>query len=237
MDSLTDILQGTFLLVDKPLEWTSFDVVNKIRHTIRSSYGIRKIKVGHAGTLDPLATGLLIICTGRMTKQIENFQGLDKSYEGELILGATTPTYDGEMEIDQTFPVDHIEMDDIYQAARSFVGEITQVPPSFSAIKKDGVPLYKLARAGKDVKPKSRQVVVHEFKITEVSMPSVAFEVQCSKGTYIRSLVNDMGRKLSSGAYLSRLRRTAIGNYEVKDAWKIEELVEAIKRSAHEYSG
>jgi tRNA pseudouridine55 synthase len=236
MDSLTDILQGTSLLVDKPLEWTSFDVVNKIRHTIRSSYGIRKIKVGHAGTLDPLATGLLIICTGRMTKQIENFQGLDKSYEGELILGATTPTYDGEMEIDETFPVDHIGLDDIYQAAQSFVGEITQIPPIYSALKKDGVPLYKLARAGKDIKPKARQVVIYEFNITSVAMPSVAFEVKCSKGTYIRSLANDLGRKLSSGAYLSRLRRSAIGKYTVKDAWEIDELVEAIKRSAHEYS-
>ncbi len=236
MDSLTDILQGTCLLVDKPLEWTSFDAVNKIRYTIRTSYGIKKIKVGHAGTLDPLATGLLIICTGRMTKQIENFQGLDKSYEGELILGATTPTYDAEMEIDQTYPVDHIGMDDIHQAAQSFVGEITQVPPIYSAIKKDGVPLYKLARAGKDIKPKARQVVIHEFNITSVAMPSVAFEVKCSKGTYIRSLANDLGRKLSSGAYLSRLRRTAIGKYTVKDAWEIDELVEAIKRSAHEYS-
>ncbi len=236
MDSLTDILQGTYLLVDKPLDWTSFDAVNKIRYTIRNSYGIKKIKVGHAGTLDPLATGLLIICTGRMTKQIENFQGLDKSYEGQLILGATTPTYDGEMEIDETFPVDHIGIDDIYQAAQSFVGEITQIPPIYSAIKKDGVPLYKLARAGKDIKPKARQVVIHEFNITSVAMPSVAFEVKCSKGTYIRSLANDLGRKLSSGAYLSRLRRTAIGNYTVKDAWEIDELVEAIKRSAHEYS-
>ncbi len=236
MDSLTDILQGTCLLVDKPLEWTSFDAVNKIRYTIRNSYGIKKIKVGHAGTLDPLATGLLIICTGRMTKQIENFQGLDKSYEGELILGATTPTYDAEMEIDQTYPVDHIGMDDIHQAAQSFVGEITQIPPIYSAIKKDGVPLYKLARAGKDIKPKARQVVIHEFKITSVAMPSVAFEVKCSKGTYIRSLANDLGRKLSSGAFLSRLRRTAIGKYTVKDAWEIDELVEAIKRSAHEYS-
>jgi len=236
MDSLTDILQGTCLLVDKPLGWTSFDAVNKIRYTIRNSYGIKKIKVGHAGTLDPLATGLLIICTGRMTKQIENFQGLDKSYEGELVLGATTPTYDGEMEIDETFPVDHLGLDDIYQAAQSFVGEITQVPPIYSAIKKDGVPLYRLARAGKDIKPKARQVVIHEFNITSVAMPSVAFVVKCSKGTYIRSLANDLGRKLSSGAYLSRLRRSAIGQYTVKDAWEIDKLVEAIKRTAHEYS-
>ncbi|MDH3651646.1 MAG: tRNA pseudouridine(55) synthase TruB [Saprospiraceae bacterium] len=236
MDDLKNIIAGTCLLVNKPLEWTSFDVVNKVRHTIRSSYDLKKIKVGHAGTLDPLATGLLILCTGKMTKQIDSYQGQDKIYMGEMHLGATTPSYDRELDVDNTYPIDHISELDIYQTATCFVGEIEQIPPAFSAIKKDGIPLYKLARAGKKVRPQPRKVQVHQLDITKIELPIVSFTVRCSKGTYIRSLAHDFGKRLGSGAYLSKLCRTAIGSHVLEDAWNLDELIDAIKNSAHEYS-
>ena len=229
MQQLNDLLEGKILLVDKPLEWTSFDVVNKIRGTIRHTFNIKKIKVGHAGTLDPLATGLLIICVGKMTKQIDGFQGLDKRYEGVLKLGATTPTYDGEAEEDAQYATDHIDEQMILQAANSFIGDIDQTPPMYSAIKKDGVRLYKLARKNQHIELEPRRVRINDLSIKQVDMPMVFFSVSCSKGTYIRSLAYDLGKLLQSGAYLTALRRTHIGTFDVRDAWQLQELIEQIK--------
>ncbi len=227
--SLDDLTTAKVLLVDKPLGWTSFDVVNKIRSTIKQTFHIRKIKVGHAGTLDPLATGLLIICTGKMTKEITRFQGLDKTYVGTLKLGATTPTYDAEVSEDVFYPTSHIDDDMIYKAAASLTGDISQVPPMFSAIKKDGKRLYKLARQQRKVHIDPRPVHVSSFNIESIQMPFVSFTICCSKGTYIRSLAYDLGIKLSSGAYLTALRRTKIGNHDVGKAWQVAELVAQIR--------
>ncbi|NND05380.1 MAG: tRNA pseudouridine(55) synthase TruB [Saprospiraceae bacterium] len=230
MWSLQDLKEGKVLLVDKPLEWTSFDVVNKIRATIRHTFAIKKIKVGHAGTLDPLATGLLIVCVGKATKQIVDFQGLDKRYEGVLKLGATTPTYDAEAEEDAQYALAHINNDMIVEASKSFIGETDQVPPIYSAIKKNGVRLYKLARKNQDIAIEPRRVQIHALAIEHIDMPHVSFSVVCSRGTYIRSLAYDLGRKLHSGAYLNALRRTHIGRFDVVDAWQVEELVQQIKQ-------
>ncbi|MEN0050536.1 MAG: tRNA pseudouridine(55) synthase TruB [Bacteroidota bacterium] len=217
------------LLVDKPKEWTSFDVVNKLRSTIRKKLGIKKIKVGHAGTLDPMATGLLIICTGKFTKQLSEYQGMPKEYTGTLHLGATTPSYDAETAIDAQFPTDHITYELLEQARQQFLGDIEQKPPIFSAIKVDGQPLYKKARKGESVEIKSRPVKIYDFDLLSKDLPNIDFEVKCSKGTYIRSLAYDFGKAVESGAYLTGLRRTKIGEYDVKDAWSLEELVEKIK--------
>ena len=230
MWSLQDLKEGKVLLVDKPREWTSFDVVNKIRATIRHTFEVKKIKVGHAGTLDPLATGLLIVCVGKATKQIADFQGLDKRYEGELKLGATTPTFDAEADEDAQFPIAHINDDMIVQAGKSFLGEIDQVPPIYSAIKKDGVRLYKLARKNQQIVIEPRRIKILELAIERIDMPLVSFSVVCSKGTYIRSLAYDLGRTLHSGAYLTALRRTHIGRFDVEEAWQLEELVQQIKQ-------
>ena len=220
-----DFKSGQLLLIDKPLDWTSFQVVNKLRWAIRKSFGIKKLKVGHAGTLDPLATGLLIICTGKFTKKIESYQAQHKTYTGTIVLGATRPSYDMETEIDQTFPVDHISQELIEQVRTSFVGEIEQFPPVFSALKKDGKKLYEYARAGEQVEIKPRKITIHDFQITAVNGNEVAFKVNCSKGTYIRSLAHDFGKALQSGAYLSELRRTKIGDYAVNDALSIEDFI------------
>lgn len=225
-----DFRKGEVLLVNKPREWTSFDVVNKLRYKIKKQTGIKKIKVGHAGTLDPLATGLLIICTGKKTKQINEYQGLPKTYTGSIYLGATTPSYDAEMEIDQRFPTEHIDTELLHATKQQFLGIIDQVPPIFSAIKVDGQPLYKKARKGKEVEIKSRQVQIFDFQLTDIRLPEVDFRVECSKGTYIRSLAYDFGKALNSGAYLSGLCRTAIGKYRLEDAWDLNELVETIDR-------
>lgn len=214
--------EGQILLFDKPLNWTSFQLVNKARWLIRKSCNIKKIKVGHAGTLDPLATGLLVICTGKFTKRIEQFQGQEKEYTGTFTLGATTPSYDMETEVDETFPVDHISENNITNVTFDFIGEIEQVPPVFSALKKDGKRLYEYARNGEDVEVKSRKVTITEFEITEIKFPEVDFRVVCSKGTYIRSLANDFGKALGSGAYLSALRRTRIGDFKVEDSMDLE---------------
>ncbi len=213
-----DYKTGQVLLIDKPLHWTSFQVVNKIRWYIRQKFHIKKIKVGHAGTLDPLATGLLILCTGKFTKQIETYQAQTKEYTGEITLGATTPSYDLETEINKTFPIEHITDKVIYETAKKFVGEINQKPPIFSAIKKDGKKLYELARKGETTEIKSRKITIKVFEITNITLPKVSFRVVCSKGTYIRSLAFDFGKALKSGGYLSELRRTKIGNFNVENA-------------------
>jgi tRNA pseudouridine55 synthase len=217
-----DYLAGQVLLIDKPLNWTSFHAVNKLRWEIRQAFNIKKIKVGHAGTLDPLATGLLIICTGKMTKQINTFQGQEKEYTGTFVLGSTTPSYDLETEIDNTFSTNHITEDLIYKATTQFIGDIAQFPPIFSALKKDGKRLYEFARAGETVEIKSRTVHISEFEITKIENNNIHFRVVCSKGTYIRSLAFDFGKALSSGAHLSSLRRTRIGDFNISEAISIE---------------
>ncbi|WP_400076227.1 tRNA pseudouridine(55) synthase TruB [Winogradskyella sp. R77965] len=221
-----DYQSGQVLLIDKPLQWTSFQAVNKLRWAIRQAFSIRKIKVGHAGTLDPLATGLLVICTGKMTKQISTFQGQEKEYTGTFTLGSTTPSFDLETEINQTFPTEHISEDLIHKTTTQFIGKIEQFPPVFSAIKKDGKRLYEFARAGEEVEIKSRQVEISEFEITQISNLELNFSVVCSKGTYIRSLANDFGKALNSGAHLSKLRRTRIGDFRVEDALTPEAFIE-----------
>ncbi len=213
--------EGQILLFDKPLGWTSFQLVNKVRWLIRQSCKIKKIKVGHAGTLDPLASGLLIICTGKFTKRIEELQGQEKEYTGTFTLGGTTPSYDLETEIDQNFEIEHISEENIHAATNEFMGEISQIPPVFSALKKDGKRLYEYARNGEDVEIPSRKVTVSAFEITNVEMPKVEFRVACSKGTYIRSLAHDIGKALNSGAHLSALRRTKIGTFNVDDSLDI----------------
>jgi len=217
-----DFKEGQIQLFDKPLGWTSFQVVNKVRWLIRKSCNIKKIKVGHAGTLDPLASGLLIICTGKFTKKIDELQGQEKEYTGTFILGATTPSFDMETAINKTFETSHISEEDIHGAGLEFIGEIDQVPPVYSALKKDGKRLYEYARSGEEINIPSRKTTITEFEITEIRFPEVDFRVVCSKGTYIRSLANDFGMSLGTGAYLSSLRRTKIGGFLVEDALDIE---------------
>lgn len=226
MQTEDDFKNGQVLLIDKPLTWTSFQVVNKLRWSIRQAFNIKKIKVGHAGTLDPLATGLLVICTGKMTKQINTFQGQEKEYTGTFVLGGTTPSFDLETEVNKTFPTEHITDDLIHATTQQFIGKIDQFPPVFSAIKKDGKRLYEFARAGEDVEIKSRQVEITEFEITQISNLELHFRVVCSKGTYIRSLAHDFGKALNSGAHLSALRRTRIGDFKVEDALTPETFIE-----------
>ena len=217
-----DYQAGQVLLIDKPLHWTSFQAVNKLRWEIRQAFNIKKIKVGHAGTLDPLATGLLVICTGKMTKQIDTFQGQIKEYTGTIVLGATTPSYDLETE---TFDTSHITEDLIHETTKQFTGEINQYPPIFSAIKKEGKRLYEFARAGESVEIKSRKITIESFEITQINDRFLDFKVVCSKGTYIRSLAHDFGKALHSGAHLSALRRTKIGDFNVNNAVSIEEFI------------
>tara|TARA_R110000850_G_scaffold190308_2_gene316167 strand:+ start:7125 stop:7835 length:711 start_codon:yes stop_codon:yes gene_type:complete len=214
--------QGQILLIDKPLNWTSFQVVNKVRWLIRKQFKLTKIKVGHAGTLDPLASGLLIICTGKFTKQIDTYQGQEKEYTGTFTLGATTPSFDLETEINERFDISNISEEKIQAATHQFIGEIQQQPPVFSALKKDGKRLYEFARSGEDVEVAFRTVHISAFEITRIALPEVDFRVQCSKGTYIRSLAHDFGKALENGAHLSALRRTRIGSFSVEDAISIE---------------
>jgi tRNA pseudouridine55 synthase len=223
-----DFQSGQVLLIDKPLTWTSFQAVNKLRWEIRQAFNIKKIKVGHAGTLDPLATGLLIICTGKMTKQINTFQGQDKEYTGTFVLGSTTPSYDLESEIDKKFPTEHISEALIHSATKQFIGEIDQFPPVFSALKKDGKRLYEYARAGEAVEIASRKVSISVFEITKINGLEVEFRVVCSKGTYSRSLAHDFGKALNSGAHLSVLRRTKIGDFDVKNAVSPEDFINSL---------
>jgi tRNA pseudouridine55 synthase len=225
MKTAQDYLDGQLVLIDKPLEWTSFQVVNKLRWHIRQAFNLKKIKVGHAGTLDPLATGLLVICTGKMTKQIDTFQGQIKTYTGTFVLGSTTPSYDLETTIDKEFPTSHITTELIHETTGQFIGEIDQYPPVFSALKKEGKRLYEFARAGESVKINSRKVTIKEFKITNIEGLKIDFSVTCSKGTYIRSLAYDFGKALNSGAHLSVLRRTKIGDFSVENAISIDAFI------------
>ncbi|RXJ52168.1 tRNA pseudouridine(55) synthase TruB [Gelidibacter gilvus] len=228
MIKVEDFQEGKVLLIDKPLHWTSFQVVNKLRWEIRRTFKIKKIKVGHAGTLDPLATGLLVICTGKMTKNIDSFQAQIKEYTGTFVLGSSTPSYDLETEIDHTYLTEHLTEELIRNATQQFIGEIAQFPPVFSALKKDGKRLYEFARAGEAVDIPSRQVHISEFEITRINNLEVEFRVICSKGTYIRSLANDFGKALNSGAHLSALRRTKIGDFDVENAVSVEEFIKAL---------
>ncbi|MDT0620145.1 tRNA pseudouridine(55) synthase TruB [Croceitalea vernalis] len=213
-----DFLNGQTLLIDKPLGWSSFQAVNALKWAIRKKFHLKKIKIGHAGTLDPLATGLLIICTGKFTKQIPELQGQIKEYTGTFTLGGTTPSYDLETEVNQEFSIDHLTSDIIHKTTSKFIGEIDQKPPIFSALKKDGKRLYEFARKGVEVEIKKRKVTISEFEITAIDLPKVRFRVVCSKGTYIRSLANDFGKALNSGAHLSELKRTKIGDFDVNKA-------------------
>ena len=219
--SSEEYLSGQLLLIDKPLGWTSFDLVKKVKNLIRTKYNLKKIKVGHAGTLDPLATGLLIVCTGKFTKKIAAIQKQDKVYTGEITLGSTTPSYDLETEIDARYETSHITKGIIQNTALSFTGEIDQKPPIFSALKKGGERLYKKARRGESVEIEARKVSVHSFEVTAIEMPKISFEIICSKGTYIRSIAHDFGAALASGSHLSKLCRTAIGNYKLQDALSV----------------
>jgi tRNA pseudouridine55 synthase len=218
--------EGELLLVNKPYQWTSFDIVGKIRNAFKPL----KLKVGHAGTLDPLATGLLIVCTGKMTKQIDTFQAEEKEYTGTMTLGATTPSYDMETEVDATFDTTHLTEQDLHDACGQFMGDIQQYPPAHSAIKINGERLYEKARRGEEVELRARAVTIKAFELTRIELPEVDFRVVCSKGTYIRSLVNDFGQAVNSGAYLSKLRRTRSGNFRIEDAWEVMELVGIIRQ-------
>ena len=226
---LETLRKGKVLLIDKPLDWTSFDIVNKIRYAILKQYNLKKIKVGHAGTLDPLATGLLIVCVGKATKTIHQFQNLDKEYTGKFYIGATTPSYDLETQVDQIFDTEHITEEQILKTAEEFTGKMMQVPPVFSAIKKNGKKLYEHARKGQEVEIAPREVQIKEFEILSINLPEVSFRVKVSKGTYIRSLAYDFGKALGSGAYLSELRRTKTGDFSVKDAITIDEFIEELQ--------
>lgn len=224
MSFLDKYNNGQTLLVDKDLDWTSFDVVKKIKNIIKCK------KVGHAGTLDPLATGLLIICTGKNTKKINDLQNQDKVYTGEFILGKSTPSHDFETEFNSQKDIKNISSDRIEEVSKRFVGEQLQRPPKFSAVKVNGKRAYEYARDNEDVKIKEKNINIYEFKITEYNLPNISFKISCTKGTYIRSIARDFGEKLGCGAVLSKLRRTEIGNYDVKDAFKVNDLADKLKR-------
>lgn len=226
---------GEVLLIDKPYTWSSFQAVNKLKYVIKNHHslivdGVKvKPKIGHAGTLDPLATGLLIVCTGKKTKTINDLMDMEKEYTGTFLLGATTPCYDLEKEVDKIFPTEHITLDAIQQAAKNFTGIQQQVPPIFSAVMINGIRAYEMARAGQEVEMKSREIEIKEFEITSVNMPNVSFRIVCSKGTYIRSIARDFGLALNSGAHLTVLRRTRIGNFKIEDAVTPQEFAEKLK--------
>lgn len=225
-----DFAAGELLLINKPYKWTSFDVVGKIRNSLKPL----KLKVGHAGTLDPLATGLLIICTGKLTKQIDTFQAEEKEYTGTMILGASTPSFDMETEVDATFPINHLSNDDIYAATEPFKGDISQYPPAHSAVKVNGERSYVKARLGEEVELRKRFVTVSAFEITRIELPEVDFRIVCTKGTYIRSLISDFGKQLNNGAYLSKLTRTRSGNFLLKNAFEVADLVQYLREKRTE---
>lgn len=227
--------EGEVILLDKPIDWTSFDTVNFIRALIKRFYGIRKLKVGHAGTLDPLATGLLILCTGRMTKQIEEYQAKIKTYTGTILLGQTTPTFDLESEPNAFFPTENITPEQIDEARKKFIGDIKQYPPKYSAIKIKGKRAFDYARSDEEIELKARDIHIEDFKISMERFPELDFEVTCSKGTYIRSLANDLGKELGNGACLKSLRRTRIGDFKVEDAWQLEDLKQHIIDTGEEF--
>ncbi|MCO5248677.1 MAG: tRNA pseudouridine(55) synthase TruB [Chitinophagales bacterium] len=220
---IESLQEGQTFLIDKDLDWTSFDVVNKIKFTLKRH--IKKLKVGHAGTLDPKATGLLIVCTGKNTKKITEIQDCYKIYTGSFYLGATTPCFDTEMPVNQTFDISHITEKEIFQTVELFKGKISQIPPIHSAIKVDGSSAYHKARKGEEIQLKSREIEIYDFEIIRIELPFIHFKIKCSKGTYIRSIANDFGEAMNNGAYLASLRREAIGEYSVTDALKIDELI------------
>ncbi len=224
-----NFIEGEVILIDKPLTWTSFDIVNKIRYLLRSAYKVKKIKVGHAGTLDPLATGLLVVCTGKMTKKIETFQAQHKEYIATLKFGAVTPSFDSETDESEKFDYEHITQELFNQNLSTFIGEIEQVPPVFSAKKVDGQKAYIAARQGKEIELKPNRIVIHSIEIIEFNLPYVKLKINCGKGTYIRSLANDIGKSLNSGAYLTQLRRTKIGDFDVENAYEIFEFEKFMK--------
>jgi len=227
--SKNSIEEGEVFLIDKPLNYTSFQVVKKLRNILKNKFNLDKLKVGHAGTLDPLASGLLIICTGRMTKQISDFQNLDKEYVGTMSIGSTTPSYDLETKIDRTFSTDHVNENLLNTIKNNFIGTIDQVPPIFSAVKRNGKRLYEYAREGKKIDIKSKKVTINKFDLKHICIPKIDFEVNCSKGTYIRSLINDFGRDLNSGAHLVSLRRTKIGSLSINNSITIDEFIKNLK--------
>jgi len=220
-----ELQEGQIFLIDKPLGWTSFQVVNKIRWHLKNTTGLKKLKVGHAGTLDPLATGLLLICTGKKTKIISTLQDSEKEYTGTFKLGATTPSYDLETEIDETFSIEHVTSEILEKTTKQFIGKIQQQPPVFSALKKDGKRLYEYARAGQSVEIQKRDVTVVEFKITNTELPNINFLIRCSKGTYIRSLAHDFGKSISSGAHLTAITRMQSGGFKLKDAYTMNSVL------------
>lgn len=222
---------GEILLVDKPQRWTSFDVVNKLRYTISRKTG--KIKVGHAGTLDPLATGLLIICTGKKTKELDSFQAEEKEYTGTLQFGATTASYDADTPQENVLDFSHLSEEDIRAATQNFLGNILQIPPIFSAIKINGMKAYDLARDNQKVDMPPRQVEIKEFEISNIRLPLADFRIRCSKGTYVRSLVHDLGQTLGCGAFMTALRRTQSGHFRIENAWKLEDLIKEIETIQH----
>jgi tRNA pseudouridine55 synthase len=231
-DNSFDPIEGEMILIDKELDWTSFDVVKRIRNLIFHKLGVKKCKVGHAGTLDPLATGLLIVCIGRMTKKISGIQDGEKEYTGRFHFGQTTPSFDRETEVDAEWPWEHIRKENVQKEMNKFVGTIQQTPPIFSAKKIDGKRAYHAARAGKELIMRPQIIDIDKFEIVDFNPPEVAFKVVCSKGTYIRSLANDLGKALDSGAYLVELRRTRIGEYLVKDALTIDQFEHRIEQMA-----
>lgn len=230
MQRTFNFAEGELLLINKPYKWTSFDVVGKIRNSLKPL----KLKVGHAGTLDPLATGLLILCTGKLTKQIDTFQAEDKEYTGTMVLGATTPSYDMETVVDKEFGLDNLSEEAIYAATKPFTGDIQQYPPAHSAVKVNGERLYVKARRGEEQEIRPRFVSVPVFEITRVELPEVDFRIVCSKGTYIRSLVSDFGKHLNNGAYLSKLTRTRSGDFLLENAFEVSDLVEYLRNKREE---
>ncbi|MDD6019116.1 MAG: tRNA pseudouridine(55) synthase TruB [bacterium] len=225
-------IKGEVFYLDKPLGWTSFDVVKRIRGKLHHRLGIKKLKVGHAGTLDPLATGVLIVCTGKMTKQIDELQAHVKEYVAEITLGATTPSFDLETPIDATYPTEHITREQVEQVLRQqFVGSIKQVPPSYSACKVDGHRAYKMARKGKEVELKAKELVIDEIELLNYSMPRIEIRVVCSKGTYIRALARDIGQALGSGAHLTALRRTRVGGVRVDDCLQVPDMLDLLEEA------
>ena len=221
--SKEDFESGVVLLINKEINWTSFDVVKKIKNLLKEKFSFKKIKVGHAGTLDPLATGLLVVCTGKSTKMISEIQNQKKEYTGELTMGATTPSYDLETEIDNRYDISNISESDIFSKTKLFIGEVFQKPPIFSAIKVKGERLYEKARRGEKINLKKRKITIYNFKLTKILLPKIHFIIECSKGTYIRSIAHDFGKSLNNGAHLSKLVRTKIGEFDLKDAKSIIE--------------
>lgn len=230
----SEYISGKLLLIDKPLTWTSFDVVNKIRYHLKKKLGVKNLKVGHAGTLDPLASGLLIICTGKFTKKLNELQGLTKEYTGTITLGSTTPSYDLETEVDQTFNISGINEDDIKKTAQSFIGSSLQTPPIYSAKRIDGEKAYIKARKGEEVKMKQQEVIIEAFDITRLELPEIDFRIVCSKGTYIRSIAHDFGQRMNSGSHLSALRRTMIGEYSIENAQTLDTFLENLQHETVE---